>query len=78
MKLLLIFQIAQEIVRTGLEKRKVKFKQLLTQRHHTLFYKSRKKIKSWQKVHIDLTKKRFDLLKEAQNFVSDQENDVFV
>ena len=49
-----------------------------TRTHCTLFYKARKKIKSGPKIHIDLTKKRFDLLKEAQNFVSDQEDDVFV
>ena len=38
-----------------------------THRHRTLFYKARKKIKSGPKIHIDLTKKQFDLLKEVQN-----------
>ena len=49
-----------------------------THRHRTLFYKARKNIKSGPKVHIDLTKKRFNILKDAQNFVSDQEDDIFV
>ena len=49
-----------------------------THRHRTRFYKARKNIKSGAKVHIDLTKTRFNLLNDAQKFVSDQENDVFV
>ena len=39
---------------------------LTTHRHRTLFYKARKKIKSGPKIHIDFTKKQFNLLKEAQ------------
>ena len=49
-----------------------------THRHRTRFYRARKNIKSGPKIHIDLTKQRFELLKEAQKFVSDQEDDVFV
>ena len=49
-----------------------------THRHRALLYKARKNIKSGLKVHIDLMKKRFNLLKDAQNFVSDQEDDIFV
>ena len=49
-----------------------------THRHCILFYKARKKIESEPNIHKYLTNKRFDLLKEAQNFVLDQENDVFV
>ena len=81
MKVVLIFLIAQQIVHTGLEKRKVKDKQLLhvSQPIDTaLFYKARKKIKRGPEIHINLTKKRFNLLEEAQYFVPDQEDDVFV
>ena len=49
-----------------------------THRHRARFYKARKNIKSGAKIHIDLTKSRFNLLNEAQNFVSNQEDDVFV
>ena len=44
---------------------------LTTHRHCTLFYKARRKIKSGPKFQIDLTNKQFNLLQEAQNFVSD-------
>ena len=65
----------------GLEKRRVKAKQLMrftTHRERVLFYKARKKVKSRPKINIDLTKKRLILLKEAQQFVSDQEVMYFV
>ena len=36
-----------------------------TFRHRTLFYRAREKLKNGVKSHIDLTKKRFNLLLDA-------------
>ena len=36
-----------------------------THRHRTLFYKAKKKIKRGPKIHIDLKKKRLNILKES-------------
>ena len=38
-------------------------------RHRNLFYRTRKKLKNGIKLHIDLTKKRFNLLLDAQSFI---------
>ena len=42
-------------------------------RHGTLFYRARKKLKNGIKFHIDLTKKRFNLL-DAWSFIQSEEN----
>ena len=42
-------------------------------RHRTLFYRARKKLKNGIKFHIDLTKKRFNLL-DAWSFIQSEEN----
>ena len=47
-------------------------------RHWTLFYRARKKLKNGIKLHIDLTKKRFNLLLDAQSFIQSKENVKYV
>ena len=47
-------------------------------RHWALFYRVRKKLKNGIKLHIDLTKKRFNLLLDAQLFIQDKENAEYV
>ena len=66
--------------RTGKKKgkRQAVIARFTTHRHRTLFYKARKKIKRGPEIYTDLTRKRFNLLEEAQYFVPDQEDDVFV
>ena len=49
-----------------------------THRRRLRFYKARKNIKRGAKVHTDLTKNHYNLLNDAQKFVSNQEDDVFV
>ena len=49
-----------------------------TFRHWTLFYRARKKLKNGVKLHIDLTKKRFNLLLDAQSFIQGKENVKYV
>ena len=49
-----------------------------TFRHRTLFYRARKKLKNGIKLHIDLTKKRFNLLLDAQSFIQGEENVKYV
>ena len=48
-----------------------------TFRHRTLFYRARKKLKNGVKLHIDLTKQRFNLL-DAQSFVQGKNNSQYV
>ena len=45
-----------------------------TFRHRTLFYRARKELKNGIKLHIDVTKKRFNLLHDAQSFIQGREN----
>ena len=57
--------------RVGPEKNKnqaiiVKF---FTFRNRKLFHRARKKLKNGIKLHIDLTRKRFNLLLDAQSFI---------
>ena len=49
-----------------------------TFRHRTLFYRARKKLKNGINLHIDLTKRRFNLLLDAQSFIQDKENVKYV
>ena len=47
-------------------------------RHRALFSRARRKLKNGIKLHIDLTKKRFNLLLDAQSFIQSKENVKFV
>ena len=49
-----------------------------TFRHRTLFYRARKQLKNGIKLHIDPTKKRFNLLFDAQSFIQGEENVKYV
>ena len=44
-----------------------------TFRHCTLLYRARRKLKNGVKLHIDLSKKRFKLLLDAQKYVENVE-----
>ena len=45
-----------------------------TFRHWTLLYMARKKLRNGIKLHIDLTKKRFNLPLDAQSFIQGKES----
>ena len=47
-------------------------------RHQILFYRARKKLNNVIKLLIDLVKKRFNLLLDAQSFISGTENVIYV
>ena len=49
-----------------------------TFRQRTLFYRARKKLKNGVKLHINLTKQRFNLLLDAQSFVQGKNNIQYV
>ena len=49
-----------------------------TFRHRTVFYRVRKTLKNGIKLHIDLTKKRFNLLLDVQSFIQGKENVEYV
>ena len=44
-------------------------------RHHTMFYRNRKALRSGLTVHLDLIKSRLDLLMKANKYVKDISND---
>ena len=73
MKRGLTFQIQISIERTVLDPKKDKKQAIIvkftTYSHRTLLCRARRQLKNGVKLHIDLSKKRFKLLLDAQKYV---------